>query len=122
GVNYERHARLEGESGYTISKLLKIAFDGIFSFSKRPIRFITYLGLAGFLIATCYSVYIITLKLLGELPEKGFATIILLISFFGSLTLICLGIIGEYIVRIYDETQNRPHSVIGETINILGDD
>lgn len=122
GVNYERHARLEGESGYTISKLLKIAFDGIFSFSKIPIRFITYLGLAGFLIATCYSVYIITLKLLGELPEKGFATIILLISFFGSLTLICLGIIGEYIVRIYDETQNRPHSVIGETINILGDD
>ncbi|MDI9319582.1 MAG: glycosyltransferase family 2 protein [Phycisphaerales bacterium] len=118
GVQYERQARAEGESGYTISKLLKIAFDGIFSFSKIPIRFITYLGLIGLLIATIYSVFVITLKLMGQLPEKGYATIILLISFFGSLTLICLGIIGEYIVRIYDETQNRPHSIIAETINI----
>lgn len=118
GVQYERQARVEGESGYTIGKLLKIAADGIFSFSKIPIRFITYLGLVGLVIAIIYSVFVITLKFMGELPEKGYATIILLISFFGSLTLICLGIIGEYIVRIYDETQNRPHSIIGETINI----
>jgi len=118
GVQYERQARLEGESGYTISKLLKIAADGIFSFSKIPIRFITYLGVVGLIIAIIYSVFVITLKLMGELPEKGYATIILLISFFGSLTLICLGIIGEYVVRIYDETQNRPHSIVGETINI----
>lgn len=118
GVEYERQGRIEGESGYTLRKLLKIAFDGIFSFSNIPIRFITLLGFTGLGVALLYSIYLLIIYFSHNIEVRGFTTIALLISFFGSLSLICLGIIGEYIVRIYDEVLNRPHSVIEKTTNI----
>jgi dolichol-phosphate mannosyltransferase len=118
GVEYDRHARIEGESGYTLKKLLKIAMDGIFSFSSVPIRVITILGVIGLSFATCYSIYVIVQYFRSGIPVQGFATLAIIISFFSSLTLICLGIIGEYIVRIYDEVRDRPYSVIEKTINI----
>ncbi len=119
GVEYERSARVQGESGYTLKKLLKIAKDGVFSFSNVPIRLITILGSIGFCFAVIYSVYIIYQSFVNLIPVKGYASLTVIISFFSSLILICLGIIGEYIVRIYDEVRNRPFSVIEETINIL---
>ena len=118
GVEYQRHARLEGESGYTIKKLLKIAMDGIFSFSAMPIRLITLLGFVGLGFALCYSIFIIYEYFYHSISVKGFATLAIIISFFCSLILVCLGIIGEYIARIYDEVRNRPYSVIEETINL----
>ncbi|MFV0389620.1 MAG: glycosyltransferase family 2 protein [Pyrinomonadaceae bacterium] len=118
GVEYERQGRIEGESGYTLNKLLKIAFDGIFSFSSIPVRLITLIGFIGLGVAFLYSFYLITVYLTHNISVQGFTTIAILISFFGSLTLICLGIIGEYIVRIYDEVLSRPHSIIEKTINI----
>jgi polyisoprenyl-phosphate glycosyltransferase len=118
GVEYERQARLEGQSGYTLKKLLKIALDGIFSFSTAPIRLITILGTIGFLFACIYSVNVIYHRLIGDIDVKGFTTLTIIISFFSSLILICLGIIGEYIVRIYDEVRHRPYTVIERTINL----
>ena len=118
GVEYERHARLQGESGYTLKKLLKIAIDGIFSFSSAPIRLITILGLLGFSFAFIYTVLLIYNYFIHGMEVKGFATLAIITSFFGSLILICLGIIGEYIVRIYDEVRNRPYVVIEKTINV----
>lgn len=118
GVEYERQKRVDGESGYTLSKLLKIALDGIFSFSLIPIRVITLVGMAGLLVAFIYTGVLIVLYFSSELDVRGFATLVLLISFFGSLNLICLGVIGEYIARIYGETLNRPHSVIEKTLNL----
>lgn len=118
GVEYERHARIDGESGYTLKKLLKIAMDGIFSFSSVPIRVITILGVTGFIVAISYSIYVILEYFMHGISVKGFATLAIIISFFSSLTLICLGIIGEYIVRIYDEVRNRPFTVIEQTINL----
>jgi glycosyltransferase involved in cell wall biosynthesis len=118
GVEYERSARLEGESGYTLKKLLKIAMDGIFSFSSAPIRLITLLGLIGFCFAILYSVSAIVGYLMHGAPVKGFTTLSILISFFSSLILICLGIIGEYIVRIYDEVRGRPYVVVERTVNL----
>lgn len=118
GVEYERHARLAGESGYTLKKLLKIAMDGIFSFSSVPIRVITILGVLGLSFALIYSMITVYGYFFSGIPVKGFATLSILISFFSSLILICLGIIGEYIVRIYDEVRNRPYTVIDQTINI----
>ncbi len=118
GVEYERHARLDGQSGYTLKKLLKIAMDGIFSFSTAPIRLITLLGIIGFCFALIYSILTIIAHFRGDLDTKGFATLVIIISFFSSLILICLGIIGEYIVRIYDEVRQRPYVVIEKTINI----
>jgi dolichol-phosphate mannosyltransferase len=118
GVEYERQARLEGESGYTLKKLLKIAMDGIFSFSTVPIRVITVLGILGLCFAVIYSSLVIYGLLVHGIHVKGFATLAIIISFFSSLILICLGIIGEYIVRIYNEVRDRPYVIIEETINI----
>jgi len=118
GVEYDRHARFDGQSGYTLKKLLKIAMDGIFSFSSVPIRIITLLGVIGFTFAVIYSVLIIYESLVHGSSVKGFATLVTLISFFSSLILICLGLIGEYIVRIYDEVRNRPYVIIDKTLNV----
>lgn len=118
GVEYERHARLDGQSGYTLKKLLKIALDGIFSFSSFPIRVITILGVIGLLFAVGYTLNTVLGYFSSGSPVKGFPTLAILISFFSSLTLICLGIIGEYIVRIYDEVRQRPYVVIEKTINL----
>lgn len=119
GVEYDRFARVQGESGYTLKKLLRIAKDGIFSFSNVPIRLITMLGSIGLIFAVAYSTYIIYEYFVNLIPVKGYPSLVVTISFFSSLILICLGIIGEYIVRIYDEVRNRPFTVIEETINIV---
>ncbi len=117
GVEYERQARVEGESGYTLKKLFKIAKDGIFSFSNVPIRLITVLGTIGLFFAIIFSGFILFEYFINLIPVKGYTSLIIVISFFSSLILICLGIIGEYIVRIYDEVRDRPFTVIEETIN-----
>jgi dolichol-phosphate mannosyltransferase len=118
GVTYEREARVEGNSGYTFAKLVKIGADGIFSFSKIPIRIITFIGIIGLAVAAGVSVLLVAFYLSGQIEVRGFTTLALLISFFGSVNLICLGVIGEYIARIYDETLDRPHSIIEETWNL----
>jgi dolichol-phosphate mannosyltransferase len=118
GVEYDRSARVQGESGYTLKKLFKIALDGIFSFSNVPIRFITLIGIVGLFFAFAYSTVTIYQNLINNISVKGFTSLVLIISFFSSLILICLGIIGEYIVRIYDEVRNRPFSIIEDSINI----
>ena len=118
GVPYERSARIEGESGYTLKKLLKIALDGIFSFSSIPIRVITWIGFIGFSFASLYSLYIIIQYFVKGIQVQGFATLAIIISFFSSLILICLGLIGEYIVRIYNEVRDRPYVIIDKTINV----
>jgi dolichol-phosphate mannosyltransferase len=115
GVEYDRSARLQGQSGYTLKKLLKIAVDGIFSFSSAPIRLITVIGFIGFGFASIYSLMTIYGYFVHGIETKGFATLAILLSFFSSLILICLGIIGEYIVRIYDEVRDRPYVVIEKT-------
>jgi glycosyltransferase involved in cell wall biosynthesis len=116
GIEYERNAREMGESGYSLKKLFKIAKDGVFSFSNVPLRLITIIGQFGLLAAITYTTYIIFMYLVNNIPVKGFSTITILISFFSSLILICLGIIGEYITRIYDEVRNRPHAIIANKI------
>lgn len=118
GVEYERAARFDGESGYTLKKLMKIALDGIFSFSSVPIRTITLLGFFGLLFAITYSILVIYEYFASGIEVKGFATLAIIISFFSSLTLVCLGIIGEYIVRIYDEVRDRPYTIIEKTVNV----
>jgi glycosyltransferase involved in cell wall biosynthesis len=118
GVEYQRQARLEGESGYTLKKLLKIAMDGIFSFSSMPIRMITMIGMVGLGFAFAYSLFVMYQYYVNAIMVKGFAPLAIMISFFCSLILICLGIIGEYIARIYDEVRKRPYTIIEESINL----
>ncbi len=118
GLEYDRAARVAGESGYTLKKLFKLAFDGIFSFSLLPLRFITIIGGTGLMFSILYGIYIIIRSFTSGFEVKGFATLALLIIFFCSLILICLGVIGEYIARVYTESKNRPISVIMKTHNL----
>lgn len=116
GVVYERQQRAVGESGYTLKKLLGIASDGIFSFSDIPLRIITYAGIAGLVASSVYAVYILGIYITVGISVRGFPTLILFVIFFGSLNIMSLGIVGEYIARIYAESKNRPHAIINAEV------
>lgn len=117
GLEYERSGRIEGESGYSLKKLIKIAKDGIFSFSSLPLQIISLLGNTGLLISILFTLFTIFRYFNNEIEVAGYTTIIILMMFFSSVLLISLGIIGEYIYRIYNEVRNRPHTIIEKTIN-----
>lgn len=112
GVEYERQGRAEGESGYTLRKLLRIAFDGIFSFSRIPLKLTTIIGGTSLLTGALYGLYTLAMYFSNGIPIQGFTTIILFVIFFGSMNMICLGILGSYIARIYDEGKCRPDVIV----------
>lgn len=114
GVPYERQARKEGKSGHSFRKLLSIAIDGIFSFSRLPVRIISVAGFFGLLTAVGYSMFLAYHYFVEGIEVRGFTTLVALVSLFSSLILICLGIIGDYVIRIYDEVRNRPFSIVAE--------
>lgn len=117
GLEYERSGRIEGESGYSLKKLIKIAKDGIFSFSSLPLQIISILGNIGLITSILFTVFTMIRYLLNEIEVAGYTTIIIIMLFFNSILLISLGIIGEYIYRIYNEVRNRPYTIIEKTIN-----
>jgi polyisoprenyl-phosphate glycosyltransferase len=114
-ISAERPARPHGRSSWTFSKRLKLFVDTITSFSVAPIRFLSAIGLITALISLAYGGYIFISALLGNFEVPGFATLAVLISFFSGLILLMLGIIGEYLWRIFAALDDRPESVIEET-------
>ena len=112
-VRYERHERLAGESHYPLSKMLALAFDGITSLSNKPIRLITGAGIAVSLISFIGVIWAIVQAVLGS-AVAGWASTICIVCFVGGVQLICLGVIGEYIGKIYMETKARPRYIISE--------
>jgi glycosyltransferase involved in cell wall biosynthesis len=114
-VYYERHERFAGESKYPLKKMLAFAVDGITSFSITPIRFITGIGFAFFIISLFVLLYALISKLTGN-TQAGWTTIIGSIWFIGGVQLLCLGICGEYIGKIYKEVKARPHYIIDKVI------
>jgi len=118
GLEYERDARLAGESKYNFKRLLKLAFDGIFSFSYVPFKFMFYLGLLALIFSILGGIWVIYMKFFttnyNQVP--GFATTIMLLIFLGGLQLFCMGVMGEYIKRIYDEIKQRPPYIIESII------
>jgi len=117
-VEYERNGRFAGETKYPIKKMIKFATDGIISFSTKPLKFVSWLGFFSVLMSIGVFIYGIISKILINNTISGWTSIITLIALFGGLQLISLGIIGEYIARIYDECKNRPLYVIKNTKNI----
>jgi polyisoprenyl-phosphate glycosyltransferase len=112
GLEYERAKRYSGEVKYTLSKLMKLAFDGIFSFSYFPLQMASYAGFG--ISAICFLailVYLYKKLFIGGEPP-GFPTMVILILFMGGIQLIFLGVLGEYIGRIYDEVKKRPTYVL----------
>ncbi|HKH61198.1 MAG TPA: glycosyltransferase family 2 protein [Flavitalea sp.] len=106
-VEYSRPDREQGEAKMSFVKLLGLAFDAIFSFSNVPVKICLYVGLIGVLLIFLALIYILVSKITGLAP-LGWSSIILSIYFIGSAQLLSIGILGEYVYRIYKETQNRP--------------
>lgn len=112
-VEYKREERIAGESHYPLKKMLGLAFDGITSLSVKPIRMITSVGVIISILSLIIICWAIITHLFGN-SIAGWASIIAMISFFGGLQMICIGIIGEYIGKIYLETKARPRYIISE--------
>lgn len=112
-VTYERHERFAGESKYPLKKMLSFAMDGITSLSIKPIRLITGLGITLFVISIILLVYYTIGYFLGN-TTPGWATIVVSIWGIGGLQLLAIGVIGEYIGKIYMETKERPRYIIEE--------
>lgn len=124
GVTYERAERAAGEVKYTFKKLVQLALDGLFGFSNVPLRLATYLGfiiaIPSFFIGIFFVLHrILGFKVLGHSPAEipGTTTLTVGMYFLGGVTLIILGILGEYIGRIYLEVKKRPFFVIDEEIS-----
>lgn len=115
GISYDRDARYAGKPGMSLRRLVELALDGIISFSKAPLRIAIYLGLLAAAVAFLGGLYVLSEKLFTDKAILGWASTIVSITFLGGLTLMTLGVIGEYIGRIYDEVKQRPLYIIQET-------
>lgn len=115
-VQYERAERFAGESKYPLKKMLAFAFDGITSFSVKPIRLITALGAGISLLSVVFLIWTLVSKLLG-FTVAGWSSLMLSIWLIGGIQLLCLGVIGEYIGKIYSETKRRPLFIIQDILN-----
>jgi dolichol-phosphate mannosyltransferase len=117
GLSYERSAREAGESKYNLTKLFKLAFDGIFSFSYLPLQFMFYFGFFALLLGVAGSIFAVYLRFFTTAYKNvpGFASTIILLSIVGGLQMFSIGIMGEYIRRVYDEVKDRPQYIIDST-------
>ena len=104
-VEYERDERFAGETKYPLKKMIKFASDGIIAFSTKPLRIVMSLGLLSVLISIIVLLYTITVKIIGDGTQTGWASIMVAITFFSGIQLLGLGIVGQYIARIYDESK-----------------
>lgn len=107
-VEYVRDARLVGDSKFSGWKLWNFAIEGITSFSLVPLKVWTYVGGIGALFALLYALFVIVKTLVFGIDVPGYASLLVVMLFFGSLQLVCLGVLGEYIGRIYFESKQRP--------------
>lgn len=114
-VEYERKERFAGESKYPLKKMLNFALDGILSFSIKPIRIITSAGFIVSFLSFLFLIYVIIGHFVSD-NVTGWTTIVALICFFGSFQVLCIGIIGEYIGKIYNETKHRPRYIIEDVL------
>jgi glycosyltransferase involved in cell wall biosynthesis len=111
-VPYDRQARQAGESGWTIRKKIKYAFDSIFNFTDLPIQLLLTVGALGIGVGTVFAMVLIISKVTGRIPVPGYSAIVLAIIFFGSLTSLGLGIIGQYLWLTLQNARRRPKYIV----------
>ena len=112
-VYYERHERIAGESHYPLKKMLALAFDGITSLSVKPIRMIITAGVLIAFLSFIGVIWAVVGALLGK-TVSGWASTVCIVCFMGGIQLLCLGVIGEYVGKIYMESKHRPRYIISE--------
>ena len=108
GIEYLRHGRHQGQSKYSLTKLFKLAFDGIVSFSTVPLRLALFMGLAVSAGGFLGIVVVVYLRLRHSFDLPGWASLMVILLFLGGIQLVTIGIVGEYIARIYEEVKFRP--------------
>ncbi len=119
-VYYDRSERFAGESKYPLKKMLAFAIDGITSFSVKPLRLITSIGLVIFVVSLCMLLYALVSWITGH-AVLGWTSTLASIWMIGGIQLLCLGVIGEYVGKIYNETKHRPRFIIDRYLNGRGD-
>lgn len=118
GIPYVSPSRAKGKTKYRLRKKIHFALDGILSFSSFPLRFACYFGLLISFLSALYALWLIAIKFLGAQIIPGWTQLIVTILFFGGLQLFFIGIIGEYISRVFEETKKRPLYLIDERVGI----
>ncbi len=121
-VEYVRNERAAGESKYPLKKMINFALDGILSFSEKPIRYVSVLGIAISTISFISIISVIIYKLINHANVLGFGFITALICLFGGLQIFSIGVIGEYVGKIYSETKQRPRFIIKDILLNEGKD
>ena len=115
-IEVERAARTQGETKYTALKLLKLASDGMFAFSTVPLRLAAAVGLFAMLASSAFAIYSVGAKVMLDRSPRGFTALIVIATFMAGVHLLFLGVIGEYVGRIYEESKRRPLYVVGRVI------
>lgn len=118
GMEYEREARFAGEAKYTFKSLLKLALDGIFSFSYLPLRMASWFGFATSAVGILYAIYILAMRFFLDRYNQieGWTTTVVGILVLGGLQMMLIGVIGEYVGRIFEETKGRPQYIVERRI------
>ena len=116
-LEYTRPSRESGKSKFSTKRLFRIAIDGIVSFSSLPLRMWSYLGIVIAGVTMLYSSFIVIKKIMGSDMETGYASIVAISTFSLSINLICFGIFGEYLSRLFLEVKARPHYIVLEEVN-----
>jgi dolichol-phosphate mannosyltransferase len=115
-IRYDRQPREAGETKYSYAKLIRVAADGIVSFSIRPLQFATYLGFLAAGFSAAYGVFVLLHWLLTRESVEGWTSLVIVVLFLGGVQLLTLGVIGEYIGRIYDDVRARPLYVVDDMV------
>ena len=118
GIPYTADPRMAGTSKYTVRSMVKLALNGILSFSAAPLHLVTYLGIASACLGFLYGIYSLYVRFFTSGTVQGWTSLIIVILFLGGVQLISIGILGEYLIRVYDETKRRPVYLIRDSIGI----
>jgi hypothetical protein len=114
-VPYDRQRRRDGRSAWTLAKKLRYGFDSLFSFTDLPIRLLLLLGVVGTVTAVVFAALLLSASLAGRITVPGYAPTVLIVTFFGSITSLGLGILGQYVWLILQTTRGRPGYVVEST-------
>ncbi len=120
GYEYAREARYAGNSKYDFARLISLALDGLVSYSYVPLRLVSNIGMLVSLSALGYMVYLLFARMLGDVTIQGWVSTVVIVLFLGGIQLLSLGVIGEYVGRIFDEVKKRPHYVIRNVVGLSG--
>jgi dolichol-phosphate mannosyltransferase len=116
GVEYERDERHAGDSKYGLKQLVSLALNGIFNFSEYPIKFISWLGGMTMIVSSLYLLFALVKRFITDAVPDGFTALLFVIILFGGIQLLAIGVIGEYIVRIFFQVKKRPLFVVSNVI------